>query len=453
MAPTVNDNYKATKNACKLCTPLGASLAFKGIRGSIPFLHGSQGCATYIRRYLISHFKEPMDIASSNFSEETAVFGGGANLKTGLENISRQYHPEMIGIATTCLSETIGDDVPMFLDDYLKHREPQDDAYLVHVSTASFKGTHRNGYNDAVRSIVSTLSKQKTKNDCVNILPGMISPSDIRYLKEILEDFDTKYIMLPDYSETLDGGLWPEYQKIPEGGTKIEDIISMGDSKASIEFGRVLSGEESAAKVLEEKFGTRCYTSGLPIGIKETDVFFKNLEKITGKKTPSRHVAERQRLIDAYVDGHKYVSGKKAVVYGDEELVIGIVSFLSEIGIEPVICATGGECRCLRDKIKDVMGEFYSDSVNVFENIDFIDIKDKASEYQPDFLIGNSKGYSVARKLDLPLVRIGFPIHDRVGGSRMMHIGYRGAQNLFDQIANTLIRKKQESSGIGYSYI
>ena len=58
-------SHVSTTNACKLCTPLGATLAFKGVEGAIPFLHGSQGCATYMRRYIISHFREPMDIASS----------------------------------------------------------------------------------------------------------------------------------------------------------------------------------------------------------------------------------------------------------------------------------------------------------------------------------------------------------------------------------------------------
>ncbi|MDR1813320.1 MAG: hypothetical protein LBR18_00510, partial [Tannerella sp.] len=32
-------------NACKQCTPLGACIAFRGIKGSLPMLHGSQGCA------------------------------------------------------------------------------------------------------------------------------------------------------------------------------------------------------------------------------------------------------------------------------------------------------------------------------------------------------------------------------------------------------------------------
>jgi nitrogenase molybdenum-iron protein NifN len=85
------ENYTATQNACNLCAPLGAALVFKGIANCVPLLHGSQGCSTYIRRYMISHFKEPLDIACSNFGEETAIFGGGANIKLAIDNIRKQY--------------------------------------------------------------------------------------------------------------------------------------------------------------------------------------------------------------------------------------------------------------------------------------------------------------------------------------------------------------------------
>jgi len=82
---TQHQPYVSTTNACKLCKPLGACLAFRGVEGALPFLHGSQGCATYMRRYIISHFREPMDIASSSLGEKQAVYGGGANLKQGLQ--------------------------------------------------------------------------------------------------------------------------------------------------------------------------------------------------------------------------------------------------------------------------------------------------------------------------------------------------------------------------------
>src|SRR3974390_2575511 len=107
--------YVSTTNACKLCAPLGACLALRGVEGAVPFLHGSQGCATYIRRYMISHFKEPLDIASSNFGERAAIFGCMDNLRAGLTNVIRQSAPRLIGVASTCLAETIGDDVAFYL--------------------------------------------------------------------------------------------------------------------------------------------------------------------------------------------------------------------------------------------------------------------------------------------------------------------------------------------------
>lgn len=58
----------------ELCAPAGCLTGLqKGIEGCVPLIHGSQGCATYIRRYMISHYKEPVDIASSNFSEESCA--------------------------------------------------------------------------------------------------------------------------------------------------------------------------------------------------------------------------------------------------------------------------------------------------------------------------------------------------------------------------------------------
>ena len=176
------ENYTATQNACNLCAPLGAALVFKGIANSVPLLHGSQGCSTYIRRYMISHFKEPMDIACSNFGEDTAIFGGGANLKLAIDNIRKQYTPDLIGVATTCLSETIGDDVPMFIKAYQGGYQDEDLPELVHVATPSYQGTHMQGFHGAVRALVSTLAEPTDRGErrSVNLFPGMVSPAEAR---------------------------------------------------------------------------------------------------------------------------------------------------------------------------------------------------------------------------------------------------------------------------------
>ncbi len=54
-------------------------------------LHGSQGCSTYIRRHMATHYNEPIDIASSSMTEQGTVFGGEQNLIKGLENLKFQF--------------------------------------------------------------------------------------------------------------------------------------------------------------------------------------------------------------------------------------------------------------------------------------------------------------------------------------------------------------------------
>lgn len=454
-------HHTATTNACKLCTPLGASLFFKGLDRCIPLLHGSQGCSTYIRRYLISHFREPVDIASSNFSEDTAIFGGGANLKQALDNIRKQYRPALIGVATTCLSETIGDDVSMFIRKYIEENRDEVLPGIIHVSTPSYTGTHADGFHKALKATVNSLltqcpngiKTQKESGSFVNMFPGMVSPADMRYLKEIMSGFGLRAVMLPDYSESLDGGLWSEFEFIQRGGARLDDIRSMGLACVTIELGKVLSHGESAGHMLEKDHDVRLHSLGLPIGVKETDRLFSVLEEMSGMKTPDMFKMERDRLIDSYVDGHKYVSQIKAVIYGEEDLVVGLVSFLKEIGIIPVLCGSGGQSKVFKEAVKQVSPEANDTGINVREGVDFMEIEEEAKALSPDIVIGNSKGYKMARRMKIPMVRVGFPIHDRFGGSRILHLGYRGAQQLFDRIVNALLENRQESSEIGYSYM
>jgi nitrogenase molybdenum-iron protein NifN len=445
-------SYTATTNACKLCKPLGASLAFRGIESCVPFLHGSQGCATYMRRYIISHFNEPIDIASSSLGEKQAIYGGGPNLKLGLQNVTSKYAPKIIGVATTCLTETIGDNVPMILKEYHKEFGTTDMPLIVHVSTPSFAGTHMEGFTAAIREIINQLTVESEPNRSINLLSGFISTADIRYLKEVCGDFDINATILPDYSDTLDGQALNDYPLIPEGGTPIAAIRTMSGAKATIECGSTLPAE-TGGKVLEKKFGTKLYQTGLPIGIRATDTFFNLLAQLSGNEIPTRHTAARGRLIDSMVDGHKYIFGKRAVVYGEEDLVVGITSFLAEIGIHTVLCASGGKSGQFEAAITAALEGMDCELPVVKEDVDFFDIETLAKELKVDLVIGHSKGYAFARKENLPLIRVGFPIHDRVGGQRILHLGYHGAQALFDLITNTVIDKKQSDSPVGYSYM
>ena len=444
----------AARNACKLCAPLGACVVFSGIEGCVPFLHGSQGCATYIRRYLISHFREPVDIASSSFSEEDTVFGGARNLKAGLRNVATQYRPAAIGVATTCLAETIGEDVPRILADYQAEATVTASASLIRVATPSYAGTHAEGFHATVRAVVQQFAQVMPRYHRVNVLPGFVSPEDLRHLKEILLALGLEFTLLPDYSNTLDGSTWSEYHRLQPGGTTLESIGRMGGGLATFELGRTLAGRtDTAAGWLESERGVPRVALGLPMGLRETDRFMAEVQRITGRPMPPALDGERGRLVDSLVDGHKYIFGKRAILFGDQDFVVGLASFLNELGVQPVLCASGSKTGSLARCLREVLTDVDTADLMILEGADHALIGERAKALKPDFFLGSSKGYPMARELNLPLVRVGFPIHDRVGGQRVLHLGYRGAQQLFDRIVNTLLESKQDTSEVGYSYL
>lgn len=439
------------KNACKLCTPLGACMVFMGVEGCVPFLHGSQGCATYIRRYLISHFREPVDIASSSFTEEDAVFGGARNLLLGLSNVETQYKPSCIGVATTCLSETIGEDVPAILRDYRA-----DSALpLLHVSTAAYRGSHLTGFHDTVRQVLlQTLEPGAPALHPVNLFPGMVSPADLRHLREILAAFGLSATILPDYADTLDGGSWEDYQRLQKGGTPLNAIRGCGMAKASIELGETLptAHPDSAARLLHKHHGVTAHNLPLPIGLRHTDKFIQTLEEISGTTCPATLRASRARLVDSLVDGHKYLAQKRIAVVGDPDLACALTSFLCEIGVVPAIVSTGFRTPGFEDAIANATA-ITPYTPCILNGADHETLRSAVREHAPEAMIASSKSYPIAREAGIPLLRVGFPIHDRIGAQRILHLGYAGTQNLYDNLVNLLLEARQTTNETAWSYL
>jgi len=129
-----------------------------------------------------------------------------------------------------------------------------------------------------------------------------------------------------------------------------------------------------------------------------------------------------------------------------------MVSFLKEVGIQCSIVASGGESGAFKREVSALLGDEAKHS-HILEGGDFETMRELAHAVKPDIVIGHSKGYYIARELGIPIVRVGFPIHDRVGGPRMQHLCYAGTQQIFDRIVNALLDHMQANSPIGYKYM
>ncbi|MDA3960647.1 MAG: nitrogenase [Planctomycetota bacterium] len=440
----------ATRNACRLCAPLGAVWAYRGIANCVPLLHGGQGCATYIRRYLIGHFREPVDVAASNFSEQTAIHGGAERLATSLHNLAAQYNPSVIGVASTCLAETIGEDLPFLVRRTLgRWKGDGPPPATITASTPSYAGDHASGYRAAVRAIVEQLGGDRPGSDHrIGLFPPMVSPADLRSLAASVRAYHCEPITVPDPSEAFDGGAWADLETLTAGGTEVRDIAAIGSACGLVGFTNP-APEPAPQDLLHERYNTPSVTLPLPVGLTACDQWHSALETFSGTSMPRAIEAERARLLDAYRDGHKYVAGRRAALYGETELILPLARLLWEIGMVPAICATGGDAKGLRREL-DSLAPAGAEQIQVLSESDFMDLDAGIDAYGVDMLIGHSRAYHLAQARHLPQVRIGFPVHDRMGAARIRMCDYAGTLELFERIANACIERAQDGNSVGY---
>lgn len=434
-------------NPCKMCMPMGSATAFYGIAKCMTILHGSQGCATYIRRHMATHYNEPVDIASTSLTEQGTIFGGEKNLLKGLSNVVKLYNPEVIGVATTCLAETIGEDVERIIATF-HEQNPALKVTIIPVAAAGYGGTQFEGFFHALHSIVSHVPMDTTPHDGINVMTGILSPADTRALKALLDSTGLHYTLLPDLSDNLDGAHNPNYDRLPSGGTTLEAIAKMAGARCTLELTTFASSQYSPAEYLQETYGVPYKRLALPVGLRDTDALILALKALGGTVSdPIR--AERGRYLDAMVDSHKYNAEGRAAIFGEPDFVYSMTRLCTENGIMPVLVATGSKCPGLTQTVtpdlEQVAKLFFVEEFMVLDNTDFDTIEQFCEKLGVNLMIGSSDGRRVAEKLTLPLVRCAFPIHDYVGGQRVRTILYDGAMSVLDAATNQLLAHKEHA--------
>jgi nitrogenase molybdenum-iron protein beta chain len=426
-------------NPAKTCQPIGAMYAALGIHGCLPHSHGSQGCCSYHRSALTRHYKEPVSASTSAFTEGASVFGGQANLLQGINNIFTVYGPDVIAVHTTCLSETIGDDLPQIMTKAEQEGKIPEGKYVIGASTPSYQGSHVTGFSNMVKAMVGLSEKTDTKNGKINIIPGWVEPSDMEEIKRMAKLTGVDTIVFPDTSGVLNAPMTGEYKMFPEGGTTIEELKSTGDSTGTLALGEWCSAD--AARTLDKKCKVPCTVLDIPFGLKATDRFVDALRTIAGVSVSDELINERGQLVDMLTDMHQWTYKKKVAIAGDPDHVIAMVEFLLTLGMQPVHVVTGTPGKKFEKRIKELTKD-QGFEVNVKAKGDLFLLHQWMKNEPVDILICNTYGKYIARDEDVPLLRWGFPILDRQGHQYFPTVGYKGGLRLLENILGLLLDRK-----------
>ncbi len=436
MAEIIKRAKALSVNPLKASQPVGAALAFLGLKNAIPMLHGSQGCTAFGKVFLVRHFREPIPLQTTAMDQISTVMNADENVIEGLKAICQKSKPEIIGLPTTSLSEAQGADIKRLVRDFRIKYPQYTEIAVVPVNTPDFTGCLESGFALALEAIIEVLVPETRhagrRQKHVNVLASsMLTPGDVESIKDWIEGFGLRPVVLPDIDDSLDGHLVDsEYTPLTLGGTPRAEIEAMGESVATLVIGRSLN---RAADLLKARTGVPDFRFDHLMGLDASDHFTQTLATLSGQPVSARLERQRAQLLDAMVDTHFMLGFARIALALDPDLLLGFSAFFTGLGAEVVTAVSPVRAEVLADIL-----------CNTVQIGDLEELEREAGAAKAQLLVANSHGLQGAERLGIPLLRAGFPQYDWVGGYARGWVGYRNArQSLFD-IANLFLGQHHE---------
>ncbi|MBC9785154.1 nitrogenase iron-molybdenum cofactor biosynthesis protein NifN [Heliobacterium chlorum] len=430
MTGPVAEPRSYTGNPQKNSPALGATIAYMGVDGLLALLHGSQGCSTFIRLQLSRHFKEPIPLNSTALLEDTAIFGGWEHLKKGIAKAADKFQPRIIGVMSSGLTETFGDDMVSALASLRQERPDLIEKPVVLAKTPDYIGSLQEGYQRTVLALLDTLTVDPSprESNTVALFPGAhFTPADVEELKDTVSLFGLTPLVLPDISTSLDGHFELEPAPVVQGGITLEDIRRIPGCIASFSFGPSMA---VVGESLQKRHSVPHIAVPSLTGLEAVDTFYLKLCQLSGRPIPERLLRQRSRLLDTLADYHDQLGQKRIAIALESDLLISLANCLVEVGavIQVALAATALH--------ENVLPNFTFSSQYTVEVGDLEHLEERAPGSH--LIIANSNARQAALPLKIPHLRAGLPVFDRAGMSQKVWIGYRGTQQFLYDCLNAM---------------
>ena len=393
---------------------LGAALALLGVKGSVPLLHGAQGCTAAAKVVLVKHFREAIPLATTAMDEVSTVLGGDANIIEAIATLYGKSKPKLIGLCSTALTETRGDDLEGAVC-RLRQQQPElAELPIAVIHSPDFMGGLQEGFAVAVGSLLETFaSPGPTIPGQITVLANAcLAPGDGQELKDLLDAFGYQPLLVPDLSDSLDGRLSEAPSPLAQGGISVEQLRLVGRSEQVIVIGESLAAV--GARLAER---CHCSLTSIPqlMNLEAVDGFIQQLSRWSGRPVPERYRRQRRQVLDALLDTHFYFGNKRVALALEGDLLQGMVAFLQACGA----------------KVQTALTPQIGDLALLGESCDGAHL-----------LVASSQAAALAQSKGIPLYRLGFPITDRLGQGLRVSIGYAGLLRQLIELGNILLEQE-----------
>ncbi|MDR1899392.1 MAG: nitrogenase [Treponema sp.] len=306
---------------CLGCSTSNAACTVILIQDAAVISHGPVGCAGCLHEFAFTYqvngvhrgVLEPVQrrIFSTNMEEKDTVYGSGEKLAAAIREVYRRVKPAAIFIITTCASGIIGDDVQGIADE----AEEEIGVPVVAIFCEGFRSKiWTSGFDAGYHGIARKLIKkaEKKQDDLVNIINFWGADFIGEWFKRL--------------------GLRANY--LTPFAT-VAQIASSSGAAATMQVCATLGSYLGAA--LEQEFGVPEIKVSPPYGIPQTERWFRELGRITGRAEAVEVFLreERERWLPEIEVLREKLAGKTAYVTAGASHGHSLLALLKELGMEP----------------------------------------------------------------------------------------------------------------------
>ena len=427
-----NFKKKCLKNADRTfsqglqCQQINSLNAIMSLDDSVFISHSPQGCTGCstlgVIQYRIGQahrnvkiIRNPRVIAT-NLDQNDIILGGEKKLTEAVHAAENRYHPKMIFVVTSCASGIIGDDV----DSNLRNLQKEVSALLIPIHCEGFKSKVCASGFDAFfislsKYILKDVKPEKEKGLINLFAPVSISYKDQVETERMLGLIGLKANYIPFYSN-------------------YENIRKIPNAEASTAICKVFADE--FMKQLEADYGIPYSHTVMPIGIRNTDKWFRGIAALAGKSDEVEKIieAEHKRIQPEIDKIRKRLEGKRVFICGGTGRSFAAAALIDDYGMKLVGLETPTYDEDAQADIEDlnkIHGDYVIDIANMqpFEQVNLL------RKLKPDVFIGVP---TWASKLGIPTTHVLDMKRPTMGYDGILYLGNKIA----DQLENPGFNKK-----------
>jgi nitrogenase molybdenum-iron protein alpha chain len=400
------------------------------LRNTVVIVHGPVGCgfwsvsgagATRTMKRLRDPAQGSTVQISTNLDENDVISGGEKKLREAVILADREFRPEAIVVAATCVPAIIGDDVDKILD------EMQNDvsAGLVAVNCEGFKTKLMATAYDAVyNGILKDLSRKRIEREkltvpdklddllwnyknshTVNVFNvGSMGRPDELELARLLNALELNVNFLPCFASPSD------FRKVLDAALNVS-ICGTHD--------------DYYVKHIHDEYGIPYIIDTMPIGRKGTARWLLNIARHFNIEDEAKLLIEKEdaALNEALEPYRAVLKGKRAYVSGGEMRIFVTAELIKDLGMEIAGLKSHHIDHFVEPVMEDleISGDTYIDiaSQHPFEQANLI------RRLKPDVILMHTGGGNITAKHGLPVLPLFNPGNSYMGYSGAFEIAYR----------------------------